>query len=258
LKNPRIAAGSTPPGRNPGARQKPEFHQPPRIVVRKVDPFENGRLAAVQIAQCGDNLRGSAVATQLQHGFSLTAFPALVKRRLSFPALFPSQRFRNASKWSKIKDNKMQRRYAVRRFRPADMDRIMEIERASFGPDAYDRNLFAEYERKCGELFLTAEGAGKIRGYIVTCIRGERAEVISIAVDPKARGKGVASTLLKSTLRRLKLRRVARIALMVRINNEGAAALYQRFGFHRVRRVRDYYEDGEDGLLMAKLLAQPA
>jgi ribosomal-protein-alanine N-acetyltransferase len=149
-------------------------------------------------------------------------------------------------------------RYLVRRFRPADIDRIMEIERASFGEDAYDRNLFAEYARHCGELFLLVEGGGKVRGYIVTCIRGDRAELVSIAIDPKFRGKGAASTLLKSTLRRLKLRHVARISLMVRLNNENARTLYERFGFQRIRSVRRYYEDGGDGILMAKRLAPPA
>jgi ribosomal-protein-alanine N-acetyltransferase len=130
------------------------------------------------------------------------------------------------------------------------MDRIMQIESDSFGEDAYDRNLFAEYQRTFGELFLVAEAAGKVRGYAVAALRGGRAELVSIAVDPKARGKGVASTLLKSTLRRVRLRRAGKISLMVRAANHGAAALYERFGFHKVRRVRDYYEDGEDGLLM--------
>src|SRR5215469_15411044 len=99
-------------------------------------------------------------------------------------------------------------RFAIRRFRPADMDRIVEIERASFGQFAYDRKLFAELERKSGGLFLLVEGGRKTLGYAITCIRGQRANLVSIAVDPKARGKGAASSLLDSTLRRLKLRGV--------------------------------------------------
>jgi len=45
-------------------------------------------------------------------------------------------------------------RFLVRRFRASDLDRILTIEHASFGEDAYDRNLFAEYARECGALFL--------------------------------------------------------------------------------------------------------
>jgi ribosomal-protein-alanine N-acetyltransferase len=134
------------------------------------------------------------------------------------------------------------------------MDRILEIERASFGKDAYDRKLFAEYQRKCGELFLLAEAGGTVDGYSIACISGKGndrvASLESIAVTPSARGKGAASSLLKSTFRRLKLREVGRITLIVRGSNDVALQFYQRRGFTAVRRAPGYYEDGEEGLVM--------
>jgi ribosomal-protein-alanine N-acetyltransferase len=162
---------------------------------------------------------------------------------------------RVASKYGKIKDNKMMKRYAIRCVQVEDLDRIMEIERASFGRDAYDRNLFAEYTRRCGELFLVAEDSGRILGYALTClaIRG-RAELVSVAVDPAARGTGAAKALLDSTLRRLRTRRVTRLGLMVKVTNERARAFYEKCGFQKIRIVRAYYEDGHDGWLMAKHL----
>jgi ribosomal-protein-alanine acetyltransferase len=126
------------------------------------------------------------------------------------------------------------------------------MEHASFGIDAYDRNLFAEFFHKCGDLFLVCENRTRVWGYIVTCIRGDRAELISIAVDPGARGKGAGSALLQSTLRRLKRRPAARFGLMVRLSNAPARAFYEKYGFRKLRTVRRYYEDGEDGLLMSK------
>ena len=152
----------------------------------------------------------------------------------------------------------MHKPYAIRRVRPADLDRIMEIERASFGADAYDRNLFAEYTRKCGDLFLVAERAEKVWAYLLTCRRpgafGNRAEVVSLAVDPAVRGRGVASALMKSCLRRLRLRGISRLALMVKVTNARARAFYRRYAFKKIRIVRGYYEDGQDGWLMAKHL----
>jgi ribosomal-protein-alanine N-acetyltransferase len=150
----------------------------------------------------------------------------------------------------------MKRRYSIRRSRLADLDRIMEIERASFGPDAYDRNLFAEYIRKCGEMFLVAVRGRKIWGYVLTCRRAgtfrDRAELVSLAVDPAMRGRGVASALMESTLRRLRFRGFSRFGLMVKVTNESARAFYEKYGFNKVRRARRYYEDGEDGWLMAR------
>lgn len=146
----------------------------------------------------------------------------------------------------------------MRSFRAADMDRILEIEHESFGADAYDRNLFAELFHKCGNLFLVAAAERNICGYMVTCMRGPRApdtaELVSVAVNPSARNRGVASALMKNALRRLRLRGAVRFSLMVRVSNAAARRFYVRHGFRSVRKSRGYYEDGEDAVLMSKLL----
>src|SRR5689334_6302475 len=146
----------------------------------------------------------------------------------------------------------MAKRYIVGPFRLRDMDRILEIEHASFGNDAYDRNLFAEFFHNCGDLFLVAVRSTRICGYIVSCTSRGRAELISIAVAPAERGRGAASVMLESTIRRLRRRGVPRLWLMVRASNTPARAFYEKYGFRRLRRVRQYYEDSEDGVLMSK------
>src|SRR5690348_2189220 len=102
-------------------------------------------------------------------------------------------------------------RATVRRARQNDLRRILEIERASFGEDAYDRNLFAEYMRRCGDLFLVAVRGTSVCGYLVACLRGSgpEAELVSVAVAPSARKQRAASILLDSLLRRLRRRGVA-------------------------------------------------
>jgi ribosomal protein S18 acetylase RimI-like enzyme len=151
----------------------------------------------------------------------------------------------------------MPERIPVRRLRSSDLDWILKIERLSFGKDAYDRNLFADFARKCGDLFLVVERDRKVCGYMVTCTRGNgdsgRAELVSVAVDPAARGVGVASALMNSTLRRLRLRGIRRFGLMVKVTNRRARAFYEKYGFQKVRTVRGYYEDGRDGWLMTRI-----
>jgi ribosomal-protein-alanine N-acetyltransferase len=146
----------------------------------------------------------------------------------------------------------MSGRFAVRRPRREDLDQIMEIERASFGADAWDRKLFAESFDAGGDLFLVAERSGKIQGYLLASWRGRRAEVASVAVDPAWRGQGAASALMEGVLRRLRRRRVTRLVLMVKTTNHAARAFYEKYAFEKVRRVRRYYEDGSDGWLMAR------
>lgn len=146
----------------------------------------------------------------------------------------------------------MSKPFEIRRIRAADLDRIEEIEKASFGKDAYDRNLFAELFDKCGDLCLVALRRSAVCGYAITCIRGERAEVISIAVDRAARGRGAGSALMDSTLRRLRRRKVERLSLTVKVTNAPARAFYLKYGFEKTRLVRKYYEDGADGVRMAR------
>lgn len=150
----------------------------------------------------------------------------------------------------------MKARYAIRPAVRADLDRVMEIETASFGGEAYDRKLFAYYLRRCEKLFLVLRRGSKIFAYSITCIRGgagsTKAELVSIAVDPARRQAGAASALLDSMLRRLRRRGVSRLNLVVRVTNHQAEALYAKYGFRRVRVVRGYYEDGGDGVAMSR------
>lgn len=149
--------------------------------------------------------------------------------------------------------------FSIRLLRLSDLDRILEIERASFGEDAYDRKLFAEFFHRCGDLFLVALRGRTVCGYMVTCMGGRSAarsaELVSVAVDPKLRSKGIASALMDSTLRRLRRRRIGRLGLCVKVTNHAAIALYERYGFTRSRIVRRYYEDGADAWRMAKCCA---
>jgi ribosomal-protein-alanine N-acetyltransferase len=218
------------------AGQKTEFHKSASVLAGEVDVVEGGGIAAAEVDQGREGgFWLTVVATHLHLDLSMPESEMIVKIP---PSLF--------------EDNKMRAPHKVRRLRMADLNRIMEIERASFGDEAYDRNLFAEFFHKCAETFLVAEHNRKVRGYMIACIRGNQAELVSVAVDPAARRRGVASALMESTLRRLRRRRIARIGLVVRVTNDRARAFYERYGFEKVRKASRYYEDGADGWRMAK------
>ena len=165
----------------------------------------------------------------------------------------------------------MRAQYKIRRALPRDLEKILEIECASFGREAYDRKLFAYYMDKCDGLFLVAArhptrgsrslARGKLCGYLIACLRGTRlggsAELVSVAIEPAARGRGAASALLESALRRLARRGAGRLNLVVRATNAPALAFYEKYGFQRRRIVPGYYEDGEDGIAMARPVRLP-
>ena len=139
-------------------------------------------------------------------------------------------------------------------FRPRHLDRILQIERASFGREAWPRKLFLEYYDDCRELFFVAKFATRVAGYIIGCIEARDAEIASLAIHPDYRRRGLAAALIGRVLRELRVAGVGRVTLMVRVGNMAGGRLYRSFGFRRVRTVRRYYEDGGDGILMVRSL----
>jgi ribosomal-protein-alanine acetyltransferase len=151
----------------------------------------------------------------------------------------------------------MRAQYRIRGASREDLPQIARIERASFGREAYDCKLFAHYLRKCGELFLVVERGRKICGYLLCCLRGPAAELVSVAVAPDFRGRGAASRLLESALLRLARRGALRLHLVVRVDNDAARTFYEKYRFRRLRIVRGYYEDGGDGIAMSRPVRLP-
>jgi [ribosomal protein S18]-alanine N-acetyltransferase len=141
-------------------------------------------------------------------------------------------------------------RITVRRCRGADLTSVLAIERASFGADAWPREDFVDLMEKFPRLFLLGAVDAKIAGYIAAVVRGNDAELVSVAVRPRCRGRGVAGALLRHVMRLLRKEAVGQCWLMVRPGNREAIRLYRAFGFTRVRRVKDYYRRGRDGLRM--------
>ena len=144
----------------------------------------------------------------------------------------------------------MASQFEIRQFHPHDLGRILEVEQASFGPDAWDRELFLEYFQRCPELFLVARHGRRIGGYIITCTGPKEAELVSIAVDPRNRLRGVGRALLDATLAQLRSHRVSTWWLMVETSNDPAIRFYENYGFARKRRTKRYYGAGRDAWRM--------
>src|SRR5262245_26277631 len=73
----------------------------------------------------------------------------------------------------------LRRNIEVRQFQRGDLERILAIERHSFGRDAWNRKLFLHYFRQCPELFCVAKLGRRIAGYIITCAESRNAELAS-------------------------------------------------------------------------------
>ncbi|MFQ6778397.1 MAG: ribosomal protein S18-alanine N-acetyltransferase [Alphaproteobacteria bacterium] len=80
----------------------------------------------------------------------------------------------------------------------------------------------------------------------------DEAELIIIGVAPAARRTGTASALLKIMEEDAKKSGVKKIFLEVAERNIPAKALYEKNGYKQIAIRKNYYEDGDNAIIMNK------
>lgn len=90
-------------------------------------------------------------------------------------------------------------------------------------------------------------GARRPIGFAILRVAADEAEVLTIAVDPRYRGKGHGRRLMEEATRRLYADRVAALFLEVDTANRPAVALYEALGFKAVGERKGYYAAAKDG-----------
>jgi [ribosomal protein S18]-alanine N-acetyltransferase len=94
----------------------------------------------------------------------------------------------------------------------------------------------------------------KTIGFAVSRTAADEAEILSIAIDPGYRGRGLSRDLLLTHLGHLAGRGVRTIFLEVEENNQPAVRLYERAGFNVVGRRERYYRQTSGEQLNALLM----
>ena len=150
----------------------------------------------------------------------------------------------------------------IRPMTPRDLGKVVAMERAAFGPEAWPRQAFVELLRAFGRsggerggLWVAEDPAtGEVLGYAgieVSALRGE-ADLINIAVSPDRRRRGVGGALMAWIIRRCQRIGVELLWLRVRASNRSARRFYRRLGFQQRGRFEGYYQDpDEPAILMA-------
>jgi ribosomal-protein-alanine N-acetyltransferase len=137
----------------------------------------------------------------------------------------------------------------IRRLSYADLPQVIAVERRAF-PTPWSLAMFVLELSKPGGVCLAAVQDRTIVAYLI-CSRYDLVwHIMNVAVDPHHRRQGLATALLEELLFRVG-EDEARVTLEVRRSNDGAIALYERFGFRAAGLRRRYYQDnGEDAVIM--------
>ena len=159
----------------------------------------------------------------------------------------------------------MQQTFKLRKFVPDDLQSVMQINRVCL-PENYTDFFFMDLHQRFPETFIVAEENGEIAGYTMCRIEVglsnygfggliKKGHVVSIAVLPQHRRKGIAQAVINRALEGMKYYKAKQCFLEVRVTNEAAISLYKKLGFEITRTINGYYSDGEDAYVMTKKLA---
>jgi len=155
----------------------------------------------------------------------------------------------------------LQNTYKLRKFKAGDLDSVTRINEACL-PENYTNLFFIDLYRRYPETFIVAEENEHIIGYIMCRIEVglsnlgltgivKKGHVVSIAVMPEHRRKGVGKALVTTAIEGMRQYNAKQCYLEVRVTNGAAIGLYKKLGFEITRTTHGYYADGEDAHVMS-------
>ncbi len=131
-----------------------------------------------------------------------------------------------------------------------DLPEIIEIENDSFSApwDIYSFRYVISH-KECYS--MKAVIGDTIVGYIIGCFESKKFHLMNLAVRKNSRRKGIGKNLIFKMIKDIEKTDAKEIYLEVRITNEPAINLYKLMGFKIERIERNYYENGEDAVIMS-------
>jgi len=94
-----------------------------------------------------------------------------------------------------------------------------------------------------------------LRGALMALVEGDTVRILSIAVAPPFRRRGIGRALMQAAETLGWNRGARRVSLEVGVTNDSAIALYRRMGYRAGALLYAYYSWGEDAHQMTKVLA---
>jgi [ribosomal protein S18]-alanine N-acetyltransferase len=140
---------------------------------------------------------------------------------------------------------------ALSEARPPDAGAIAALHKASFQRGWGEDEVYRLLADKTVVAHRTMSGKS-MAGFILSRIAAGEAEILSVAIAPRQRGRGLARPLLDLHLRRLAGLGSRAVFLEVDEHNAPARALYRRAGFYDVGRRKSYYQSGASALVLRR------
>lgn len=139
----------------------------------------------------------------------------------------------------------------IRPMEVVDIDQVIEIEQHSFAMPWTNEIYQKEITDNNFAYYYVLEKDQTIIGFCGTWIVLDEAQVTNIAICPEFRNKGYGESLFQYVLNQVIALGASQLSLEVRVSNEVAKKLYQKFNLQPGGIRKKYYTDNnEDALVM--------
>ena len=139
----------------------------------------------------------------------------------------------------------------AREWTKSDISQIAEIEKQCFS-DPWSEQAFESGMNSPFFYGILFEEGGQVCAYACEMVIFEDAEILNVAVAPSFRRRGLGKELMLALENYAKNKGAERLLLEVREGNIPARGLYEKQGFEAYGVRKNYYEDGENAVVMQK------
>lgn len=140
----------------------------------------------------------------------------------------------------------------IRPMQKSDVDSVLQIEESAYGEHHWSKDSFyGELSNDLAHYYSAVDEKDKLLGYAGTWHVIDEAHITTIAVSSSFKRKKIGESLLVKALEDCYKDGIKYITLEVRVSNEPAIGLYEKYGFKSLGSRKGYYQNNnEDALIM--------
>ena len=143
-------------------------------------------------------------------------------------------------------------RVKIRRMQKSDVDSVYELETKIFRDSWSYKLISSETDSESYKYPFIMEVDGCLAGYTFIWAIADEIHINNFAIHPSFRRKGLGLKLISFIFD--EFHEYSKYFLEVRKSNKSAIDLYRKSGFETIFTRIKYYADGEDALVMQKLI----
>ena len=140
----------------------------------------------------------------------------------------------------------------IQRMQKSDVDNVINIEEKAYGEHHWSKESFLnELSNDLARYYAAFDLDGNLVGYAGCWQILEEVHITNIAVSPDFRRQKIGERLLRQIIDDCYKNKAKYITLEVRVSNNAAIKLYEKYGFKSLGTRKGYYQNNnEDALIM--------